>query len=198
MSNGQRSLDDFARAFFAGREGDWGTSTYRFEDVVATLHAVQPYDWAGFLRTRILEPGAPAPLEGITRGGYRLVWREQPNAYDASRIGGRALDLSYSLGLVVAGGRVASVLWDGPAFGCGIRPGATIAAVNGRDYSDEELRGAITANKGGQAPIRLLIHDGKTYRDVTIDYRGGLRFPHLERVGSGPAPLDQLLQPRTR
>lgn len=198
LSKGQRSLDDFARLFFAGRDGDWGTRTYRFEDVVATLNAVQPYDWADFLRTRILEPNAPAPLEGITRGGYRLVWREQPNAYDVSRTGGRSLDLSYSLGLVVAGGRVASVLWDGPAFGRGIRPGATIVAVNGRDYSDDELRNAITANKDGRAPIRLLVHDGKSYRDVTIDYRGGLRFPHLERTGAGPAPLDLLLQPRTR
>jgi len=200
MSKGARSLDDFARLFFAGRDGDWGTSTYRFEDVVAALNAVQPWNWAGFLTSRIYEPNAPAPTEGITRGGYRLVWRDKPNAYDASRAAaGKQLDLTHSLGLsVAAGGRVGSVLWDGPAFDAAIRPGSTIVAVNGRDYSEEGLRAAIAANTSGKTPIRLLVRDGKTVREAAIDYRGGLRFPHLERVGPGPAPLDLLLKPRTR
>jgi predicted metalloprotease with PDZ domain len=200
MSGGQRSLDDFARLFFAGRDGDWGTSLYTLEDVVATLNQVQPYDWATFLRTRVEQPNAPAPIEGITRGGYRLVFREAPNAYDSSRMGsGGALDLTHSLGLVMAsGGRIASVLWDGPAFQQAIRPGSTVTAVNGRDYSTEELRAAITANRSGRSPIRLTVHEGRIYRDVVIDYRSGLRFPHLERTGTGPAPLDLALTPRTR
>jgi hypothetical protein len=33
---------------------------------------------------------------------------------------------------------------------------------------------------------------------VTIDYRGGLRFPRLERVGGIPDRLGELLNPRTR
>ena len=34
------------RAFFGINDGDWGEVTYTFDDVVATLNAIQPYDWA--------------------------------------------------------------------------------------------------------------------------------------------------------
>src|SRR3546814_15693835 len=43
-TNNAKSLDDFARAFFGGREGDWGQDTYNFDDVVAALNAVHPSD----------------------------------------------------------------------------------------------------------------------------------------------------------
>ena len=102
MSGGQRSLDDFARTFFGGRDGDWGTVTYTFDDVVAALNAVQPHDWASFLDTRINQPGQPAPLGGIERGGYRLVYRDTANVFDAERMKeGKNLDLLFSLGAVI-------------------------------------------------------------------------------------------------
>jgi predicted metalloprotease with PDZ domain len=199
LSGGQRSLDDFARAFFGGREGDWGVRTYTFEDVVAALNGVQPYDWATFLRDRVERPDAPAPVGGFARGGYRLVFRETPNAYDQSRFAaGTGLDLTHSLGLSVAqGGRISNVQWEGLAFAQAIRPGSFIVAVNGLEYSHDELRKAITAAKGG-APIRLLVRDGRNIREVGFNYRGGLRYPHLERVGTAPTNLDRALQPRTR
>ncbi len=199
-SGGRRSLDDFARTFFGGREGDWGVRTYTFEDVVAALNAVHPYDWATFLRERIESPNAPAPVGGFGRGGYRLVFRETPNAYDQARFAdGGGLDLSYSLGLSISSaGRVGNVMWDGPAFREAIRPGSTVVAVNSREYSADELRGAITAARTGRDPIRLLVRDAGRLREVAFNYREGLRYPHLERVGQGPALLDQALEPRTR
>ena len=200
MSGGQRSLDDFARAFFGGREGDWGVRTFTFEDVVAALNAVQPHDWAGFLRERVERPDAPAPVGGFARGGYRLVFRETPNAYDQSRFaGGSGLDLTHSLGLSIgSGGRVGNVQWEGLAFEQAIRPGSTVVAVNGGEYTPDELRDAIAAAKDGRNPIRLLVRDGRNIREVAFNYRGGLRYPHLERIGTGPTHLDRALQPRTR
>jgi len=199
-SGGRRSLDDFARSFFGGREGDWGVRTYRFEDVVTALNAVQPYDWATFLRERIEQPNAPAPLGGIRQGGYRLVFRDEPNAYDRSRYAaGNQLDLSYSLGLTLnREGRVGGVMWDGLAFQQAIRPGSTIVAVNGREYSHDVMREAIADARSGREPIRLLVRDRGQLREVPFNYRGGMRFPHLERVGTAPTALDRALQPRTR
>jgi len=200
MSGGQRSLDDFARTFFGGREGDWGVRTFTFQDVVAALNAVQPHDWASFLRERVERADAPAPVGGFARGGYRLVFRETPNAYDQSRFaGGGGLDLTHSLGMSIgSGGRIGGIQWEGLAFKEAIRPGSTIVAVNGRDYSPDELRDAIAAAKDGRNPIRLLVRDGRNIRDIAFNYRGGLRYPHLERIGTGPANLDRALQPRTR
>src|SRR5581483_4830905 len=74
LSGGKKSLDDFARAFFGINNGSFVTVTYTFNDVVKALNAVQPYDWAGFLRQRLDEHAKGAPLDGITRGGYRLVY----------------------------------------------------------------------------------------------------------------------------
>jgi predicted metalloprotease with PDZ domain len=198
LSHGQKSLDDFAQTFFAGRDGDWGTSLYTFEDVVAALNRVQPYDWTTFLRTRVYQPDANPPIGGIALGGYRLVWREAPNAYEASAYGSAA-DQRYSIGLLAApDGRVIMSEWDSPAFREGIRPGANIMSVGGQPFTPALLASAITANKNGSAPIRLHVRDAGEERDVTLTYRGGLRYPHLERVGTGPAPLDAALAPRSR
>lgn len=198
LSGGRRSLDDFARAFFGGREGDWGVRTFTFEDVVAGLNAVQPHDWVGFLRERVERADPPAPVGGFARGGYRLVFRETPNAYDQSRFSSGSLDLTHSLGLSIgSGGRVGNVQWEGLAFKEAIRPGSFVIGVNGREYSPDELRRAIAAAKDGRSPIRLLVRDGRNIREVAFNYRGGLRYPHLERTGAGPAPLDLALQPRT-
>ena len=55
-SNGTRSLDDFARAFFGVAPGSAGSGfaplTFTFADVIAALDAVQQHDWARFLRER--------------------------------------------------------------------------------------------------------------------------------------------------
>ncbi len=64
-SNGAKSIDDFAHAFFGIRNGDWGEVTYTFDDVAATLNKIVPYDWADFLRQRITETGKPAPINAL-------------------------------------------------------------------------------------------------------------------------------------
>ena len=88
-SGGKRSLDDFARRFFGGHDRDWGEVTYRFADVVAALNAVEPYDWAGFLHARVDAVAPPPPLDGITRGGYRLVFTDEPGSLWSGREKGR-------------------------------------------------------------------------------------------------------------
>ena len=69
LSGGARSLDDFARAFLSINDGSHVVAPYTFEDVVAALNAVQPYDWAAFLRTRLDGHGPGAPLDGLAAGG---------------------------------------------------------------------------------------------------------------------------------
>jgi predicted metalloprotease with PDZ domain len=197
---GKRGLDDFARAFFGMRDGDWGELTYEFSDVVAGLNAVYPYDWTTFLDTRINRPGQPIPSAGIERGGYRLVWRDQPNSYDLGRSGdAKTVSFAYSLGLTVGrDGAVTSALWGSPAFNAGLVSGAKLIAVNGLAYDPDTLRDAITAAKGGSQPIQLLIQRGDRFMTVPVDYHGGLRYPWLERISPAgtPAGLDLLLSPR--
>ncbi len=199
-TRGAKGLDDFARAFFGVRDGDWGELTYDFDEVVRTLNGVYPYDWAKFLTTRIKTPGQPAPLAGLEKAGYRLMWKDTPNPYDAGRMAdGKYADFTYSLGFRLdKDGKVTGARWDGPAFDAGLVEGVKVVAVNGTTYDADALKDAIKTAKGGKEPIQLLVQRGDRFMTVPIDWHGGLRYPWLERIpgGKAPAGLDRLLAPR--
>ena len=197
QSGGRRSIDDFAKAFFGVRDRDWGELTYTLDDIVATLNKVQPYDWRGYLQRKVYDIAAQPPLEGITQGGYRLVYTSEPTAWwKSAEKNGKTTDLTYSGGLAIGNdGKVRSVLWDGPAFNAGIAVGNEIVAVNGRTYSGDDLKQAIKEAAGNGRAVELLVKDGNLYRSVTLDWHGGLRYPRLEKVGKGQGTLDALLAP---
>jgi len=198
LSGERRSIDDFARSFFAG--GGERASLYDRRDVVAALVKLQPYDWATFLAARIDSISPVAPTDWLRRSGYRLIFTDTPTAAFASHMRRtNRVDFSHSLGLVLRGGTsgdVNTVIWDSPAFEAGIVAGATIRSVNDSPYDSEKLLAAIRNNRGGGSPIRLAVVDRGRERVVTIDYRDGLRFPRLERVDGTPDRLGALLKPR--
>ncbi|NYD88239.1 M61 family metallopeptidase [Sphingomonas melonis] len=197
QSGGTKSIDDFARAFFGVRDGDWGELTYRFEDVAATLNAIQPYDWAGFLRKRITETGQPAPVNGFAMNGYKLVYGPEPTSYFTNAEKSGTINVTYSVGLSIAkDGEVAQVIWDSPAFKAGIDVGTVIQAVNDTAYSGDAMKAAIVNAQTSKQPIRLLLKNGPRYREVAIDYHGGPRYPRLQKTGTGESGLDRLLAPR--
>ncbi|MEC4590414.1 MULTISPECIES: M61 family metallopeptidase [Nitrospirillum] len=197
-SGGKRSLDDFAKAFFGINDGSYVPATYTFDDVVKTLNQVEPYDWATFLRTR-LDTHQSAPMDGLARGGYKLVYTDQPLS-EASRANEApgSLNLTYSLGLALdKAGMLTSVQWNGPAFKTGLTVGTSVVAVNGVAYDADRMKAAVTAAKGQGPAVELIVKNGDRYRIVRIDYHDGLRYPHLERVEGTPARLDDLLTPRS-
>lgn len=196
-TGGKKSLDDFAKAFFGINDGSFVPVTYTFDDVVKALNDVMPYDWAGFLHAHVDQLAKP-PMDGITRGGYRLVYTDKPSARTVSSNSQRKQEnLSYSLGVVLDNkGKVIDVTWDGPAFKAGLALGTEIIAVNGVDYDADELKDAITEAKSDQAPIQLLVKRNDAFSTVSIAYHDGLRYPHLERVEGTPALLDALITAR--
>jgi predicted metalloprotease with PDZ domain len=199
-TGGTKSLDDFARAFFGVNDRDWGELTYRFEDIVTTLNGVLPWDWATFLNQRVHGTSPRAPLDGLTRGGYRLIYTDTPtNVYKRDEDKRKICDLSYSIGLVIDDkNRVKEVLWDGPAFNAGLTVGTELIAVNSRAFDKGDLKAAITAAKDTTTPISLLVKSGDLFRTVEIKWSGGLRYPRLERTdpGSASGTLDALYAPK--
>jgi predicted metalloprotease with PDZ domain len=198
QSGGKRSIDDFAKAFFGVRDRDWGELTYNLDDIVATLNKVQPYDWRGYLERRVYGVAPQAPLEGISQGGYQLVFTPEPTGWTKSaEKKAKNNDLTYSGGFVVGNdGKVTSVLWDSAAFNAGLTVGSEIVAVNGRKFDGDAIKQAIKNAATGGASPQLLIREGDVYKTVTLDWRGGLRYPRLQKVGKGPGTLDALLAPR--
>lgn len=203
QTNDQRSLDDFARAFFGVHPGRVEPLTYTFEDVVAELNRVHPMDWAGFLRKRLDSNDGANVLDGLRRGGWDLTFTEQPTAYFKAIDGrgrgggGTGAEFTYSIGIDVGErNRLTQVVWGSPAFNAGLTTAATLLAVNGREYKADLLREAITAAKGNGPKVELLVKTGDRYRSVTLDYRDGLRYPRLTRIPGTPDRLGALLAPK--
>ncbi len=198
QSGGKASLSDFARKFYGIDDGSWTTVTYTYDDVVKTLNEVQPDDWNAFLQARLHTHDAKHLFDGITRGGYKLVFNDQKTAMLKS-IEGRLkqTDFTFSLGLSVDGeGKIASVVWGSPAFRASLTKGGKIIAVNGLAYEDaSDLEDALKLAKTSKAPIEILVQDGNHFRTIRIDYHDGPRYPHLERIPNTPDLLDAILAP---
>jgi predicted metalloprotease with PDZ domain len=198
-SQGKRSLDDFARRFFGIDDGSFTTVTYTFEDLVRVLNEIEPYDWTGFLRERLDGIARPAPLEGLRRGGYKLVFTDTPSEIlkvsDEFR---KRVNLLFSIGVELddKDGTVLQVLWDSPAFKAKLTESSVILAINGAAYDVDVLKDAIRSAKGTQLPLELIVKTGDRFRVLALDYHDGLRYPHLERDASVPARLDDILTPR--
>ena len=137
-------------------------------------------------------------IDGVARGGYRLVYNDTPtDFFKASETRRRITDLTYSLGVVIGReARITDVLWEGPAYKKGMTIGTQIIAVNGTAFDIDRLKRAVQDAKQNGAVIELLVKNGDRFRTIAFDYHDGLRYPHLERDGSGPARLDQILTAR--
>jgi len=199
LTDDERSLDDFAAAFFGIEDGSMATCTYEFDDVVRTLNGVVEHDWAGLLSAQLCSREPGAPLEGLKRGGYRLVYRDHRSDFCKSfdAVLGQ-LDMRFSIGLNMGGdGTIQEVMWDSAAFAAGLTAGALIQSVNGEPYSHRGLGAAIDAGGGGN-PIELTVRSRPQSRprQVAVDYRDGHCFPHLEPIAGARQRLDEILTPR--
>jgi predicted metalloprotease with PDZ domain len=199
LTKDKKSMNDFCLVFHGGPGGAPAMKPYTFEDVVATLNGLVPYDWAGFLRSRLDGTSTKTPIEAVENSGWKLVYDEEPNAMEAlANALGKRLDLSLTIGMTVSDdGMVGDVIHGGPAYNAGIGPGMKIVAVAGKQYSPEEMKRAIEGSKSATTPIQLIVANGAQFQTRSVDYHGGLRSPHLERDKSKPDYLSEILKPMT-
>ena len=201
-SRGQKSLDDFCRRFHGSEDGAVKVVPYTFEDVVAAMNAVTPYDWAQFFLARLHTHGPGAPLGGLENSGWKLGFSEDLNEHQrAAEDTNGQVDLSFSLGFIVelpggdGGNSILDVIPGSPAAIAGIAPGMKLVAVNGRKWSSDWLRVAVRGAKNGKEPIELLLENDDFIRTFAVDYHGGERYPHLEST-HGPDVLGEIAKRR--
>ncbi len=200
LSHDRRSIDDFAQRFFGVDNGSFATHTYTFKDLVSALNAVQPCDWAKFLQNWLDGTGDHVPLlSGIDASGWRLVYTDQPSAYQQAHenvgegeLSRQGVDQMFSVGLFLSsGGKVEDVLWNGPAFKAGFAPGMQLVSIDGHAYSTQALRSGIVEAHQDRQPLRMTATNDGVTQTYTVDYDGGLKFPHLVRI---PGTIDYLQQ----
>jgi len=200
LSGNTRSLDDFCSAFFGGSSGQPELNPFTYEQLTQALNEVAAHDWRKFFDDRIYSVAPKAPLGGIEDAGWRLVYTEEPNIvqkdYDET---GEEIDLRFSLGLVIGteNGRLLDVVPGSAAAASELAPGSKLVAVNGRRWSSELLHRAIREASTGGDPIRLLVENSEFFREATLDYSAGARYPHLERVEDRADWLTPILASRT-
>ena len=196
LSGGKKSLDDFARLFFGTDNGSYITLTYTFDDLVKALNTVQPYDWAGFFRARVFEVNPNVPQNGFTQGGYRLVYNDNEPEWLKKADSSRGVSFATSLGFSVkSDGSLDSVWWDSLAFKAGMTPDMQLQAVNDQTYTAAGLRATILVAENSKERIKLLLKRGDEFVTVSLDYHGGMRYAHLERVEATPDRLSAILAP---
>jgi hypothetical protein len=54
----------------------------------------------------------------------------------------------------------------------------------------------VRATAPDAPPLELLVKNYDSYRSVRLDYHGGARYPHLQRIAGQPDRLAALLRPR--
>jgi predicted metalloprotease with PDZ domain len=196
---GQKSLDDFCRAFHGKTGGPPTVEPYVLDDVLAALNTIAPNDWRAFFAARVDRPTTRAPLGGIEAAGWRLVYRETPSSYQKlAEQAGKSVNLSFSIGLLLdESGRVLDAIPGSPAARAGVAPGMKVIAVNGRRFTTDVVREAVKDSKT-RGWIELIVENGDYYDTHKISYRGGARYPTLERIAGKNDLLEAILGARVR
>ncbi|MGB6826524.1 MAG: M61 family peptidase [Terracidiphilus sp.] len=205
LSDDRRSIDDFVQHFFGVDDGSFITHTFTFNDIVSALNAAQPYDWASFLHNWLDGLGQQVPLlSGIEASGWRLVYTDQPSRYQEAienvgegELSSQGVNAMFSLGLFLnRQGKVEDVLWNGPAFKAGLAPGMKLVAIEGHPFSPGVLRSEIAQAQKSMKPLQITAKGDGVTEVFTLDYNGGLKYPHLVRVPGTTDYLQQILAPK--
>ena len=198
-SQGRRSLDDFCRRFFGGESGPPKVVAYAFEDVIAALNQVAPFDWRDFFQKRIYAVNPRAPLAGIEGAGWRLAYTNTvPNFLKSLEADRKCTDLSFSLGVTIKeDGSMLDVIPGSPADKAGFAPAMKLTAVNGRRWTPEILRAAVSSAKTNAAPVELLVENDEYFKTCKVDHHDGERYPCLLRDTTRPDLLTEILKPLT-
>jgi predicted metalloprotease with PDZ domain len=198
LSKGAKSLDDFCRAFHGGPGGAPALKPYTFDDIVAGLNAVQPYDWGKFLRARLDSTEAHAPVGGIQNSGWKLTYSKEPTSvFKAREEDTKNINLMFSIGLLAKeDGTIVDVAINGPAQKAGIAPSTKIIAIDRRQFTPTVLKEAVARTSATTAPLEILLKDGDYYNTFKVDYHGGHQYPRLERDASKADLLTQIIAPK--
>jgi predicted metalloprotease with PDZ domain len=197
LSKGNKSLDDFCHAFFGGKDGPPEVRPYTFADVVKALDNVVAHDWKDFLDKRVKTTAPEAPLAGLHRSGWKMVYKPTASDLFKSRDSDdKTINLTSSIGLLLKEeGQVADVIPGMAADKAGIGPGMKLHLISDRQWSSERLHDAIADTAQGHKLV-LVMENQDFSQTYTLDYTEGLRYPHLEHVEGDADLLDKILHPR--
>ncbi len=204
LTHGRKSLRDFLQSFYGGPNEGPQLKTYTFNDLVAALNQVAPYDWANFFHTRLRSVSPEAPLGGIEASGWKVVYNNRESQLlKAEEDVRHNVNAAYSIGLLLnSNGYITDSIVGKPAYRAGISAGMKLIAINGQAFTPGTLRPqlqeALADGMDSSQPLKLLVLNDDYYKTDSLDYHGGARYPHLAREPGKPDLLDEISEPLAR
>ena len=197
QTGGAKSLDDFLHLYSAPALTGPITKTYTREEIEALLNKVAPYDWHGFFNQWVYSIAPHPPSDDLERSGWHFEYNSKPNEFDqANETLNKFIGGWYSLGVNFSDeGNIGDVRLGYPAWKGGLSAGMKVVAVDGQQFSPDVLEYAIKQAQHSSAPITFLVQQSGFYNTYTVDYHGGLKYPHLVRVPSKPDMLGKIMAP---
>jgi C-terminal processing protease CtpA/Prc len=134
-------------------------------------------------------------VEALQNSGWQLTYSDQPNEIETLRDTIRKkVNLMNSIGLIASDeGTIDEVLYEGPSYAAGLGPGMKITQVGGKPFTPVALRDAVAAS--ATSPVQITVANGNEVETRSIDYHGGMKYSHLQRVPNHPDVLDEILHP---
>lgn len=200
-SHGARSLDTFLHKFTAPAVTGPVVDPYTRAQVEATLNEVQPYDWHGFFEKYVYEISPHPPSDDLARAGWKLVYTDKPNAFIAAEASTRQshpINAWYSIGLSLSGSRVNDVRYGSPAWQAGFAPGMNVDAIDGQKFDGEVLDYVLGRAQHSGTPISVVVDESGWFRTLSLNYHGGILYPHLERIKGTPDMLAEIMRPHAK
>jgi len=208
-SHGARSLDTFLHRFTEPAVTGPIVSTYTREQVESLLNDVEPYDWHGFFEKYVYHPVEHPPTDELARAGWQIVYTDRPNAFIAAEgADDDAITGWYGFGADLAGsdakspsvpeGVVQDVREGSAAWRAGLAPDMRVMAVNGQEFSADALEYALKSAERSPAPITLIVRQNGWYQTLGLDYHGGVRYPHLQRIEGANDMLAAIAAPHAK
>jgi len=185
------SLDDFCQQFFCMEAGYPRVKTYDDAEIYFLLDQLVRFDWKSHLEARVRARDGKAFGQALEAAGWRLVYNDQENQkmlqMEANSEGFQRM---FSVGLNLGEkGQILDVREGSAASQAGLFPGMNLIAVNRHKFSARRLDDAIRQGK-----VELLVEHAGVYSDFRLEYQGGLRHPHLQRISTVPDRLSALLK----
>ena len=85
-----------------------------------------------------------------------------------------------------------------PAWNAGLGKGMKIVAINDREFTPDAWRAAVKATSSSFRPMVLLVNHSGYFRDITLNYHGGLKYPHLVRIQGTVDMLTDIVRPHAK
>jgi predicted metalloprotease with PDZ domain len=199
VTHGKKSIDDYVKVFAGGVSAP-RVVTYTRSDIEHYLGEVAPYDWHGFFNKYVYSVSPSPPTDEITRAGYKLVWNSTPNKYIAAEErSGKFVESWFDVGINIGeDGGLGDVRQGSVAWNAGMAPAMKIVAVNGRAFSADVWHAAVKATTASFKPIDVLVDQDGYYHDIILNYRGGAKYPHLERIKGTTDMLTAIMRPHAK